>query len=397
MAGARSPYRLLIAGTSLGLAWSDRASGWVPDAPVPPRPPPAGCRRAAVGGPVGTCTTSRSEGVPADPVASLAAPLSGVRKEALLSEQRRQHRRVIRLVAAACAVLLAAAVVATGSPFIAKAQRDDARAQARIATAGELAALATANLSTNLHDSLLLAVAAARLDNNVQARAALFRAYRPAPHLVFYLQAEARVSALATAADGDVIVAGTASGQLVRFDLATGRRADLATGLAAITSVAVSASGNTVAAADGTYAVVWQAGRGGHARFAASAAPRRSLSPHPGSWSPSSGPARWPSGTCAPAGSSAGALPGSAGMKPAFGTGSELVLTTEQGAFDQLAARPAPDRVRRLSRDPVGLLHAGHVGQQRLLGLHQGRAGDGLDDHGPGHHEGLRVGDGRPA
>lgn len=337
----RSPARLLIVATSPGLAWDHPASDWVPDAPVPP----ALRHRGQDGEPLwvdlsNVHDASQWRAIPADAIASLAAPLSGVSKEMLLSEQRRQHRKVIRLAAAACAFLLVAAVVATGAAFIAAAQRDNARTQARIATSQELAALAVANLSTNLDASLLFAVAATHLDNNVQARAALYQAVTAAPHLVFYLQTGATVSALATAADGNVIVAGTSSGQLVRFDLAAGRRVDTATGLGSITSVAVSADGNTVVAADGTRAVVWNtaSGAGPVGIQGVSGASSVAVSPSGQLIAVLGSTTQVERNLSTGQQESTGLRGLSAGAKVAFLSDSSLVLTDEQGAFEELAA-----------------------------------------------------------
>jgi WD40 repeat protein len=338
----RSPARLLIVGTSPGLAWDDQASGWAPDAPVPPA-----LRHLGQDGPPlwvdlsSVHDASQWRAIPADAAASLAAPLSGVSKEMLLSEQRQQHRRVIRLAAAACAVLLVAAVVATGAAFIAVAQRDNARIQAKIATAQELAALAVANLSTDLDASLLFAAAATHLDNNVQARAALYQAVTAAPHLVFYLQTGATVSALATAADGNVIAAGTAGGQLVRFDLAAGRRVEVATGLGSITAVAVSADGNTVVAADGARAVVWNVAsgagpvqvRGMSGASSVAVSPSGQLVAVLGSTTQVERNLSTGQQISTPLHGSV-----SSGAKVAFLSDSALVLTTEEGAFEELTA-----------------------------------------------------------
>ena len=97
---------------------------------------------------------------------------------------------------------------------------------------------------------------------NPQTSAALFGAVTADPHLVRYLPATGSVSAVATSADGHTAVAGTASGDVLRWNLSDFQRSVVARLPAAVSGVAVSASGNTIAAVDRSAALVWLRGTG---------------------------------------------------------------------------------------------------------------------------------------
>jgi hypothetical protein len=80
-------------------------------------------------------------------VAELAAPIHGREKDELAGEDVRQHRRTMRLARAGIAGLAAlalaasvAAVLAVRGQNAARAQRDRAEEQARLATSRQLAA-----------------------------------------------------------------------------------------------------------------------------------------------------------------------------------------------------------------------------------------------------------------
>jgi WD40 repeat protein len=191
-------------------------------------------------------------------VVSVAAAVWGITKDQLVELGDREFRRTKRVARIARISLAALLVLTITSAAVAFWQRNAAVRQAGIATSGELAALASANLTSNLDLAQLFAVAAYQTDDSPQARAALFQAAAASPHLQRYLQAGAPVSALATSADGTVIAVGTTTGQIVCFDLATGARTAVKAEATPISQVAVSADGSTVVATDGTRAVEWQ-------------------------------------------------------------------------------------------------------------------------------------------
>ena len=253
----RSPDGLLILATSPGLAWDNEKRDWVAGAPVPPA-----LRGAYTDEPLWVDLSEvRLAGhrpqLPADLLAAVVAPLRGVPKDTIIGEHLREHRRTMRLARGAVAVLATLLVLAIVATFVAVGQRDTARTQARLATSRELAALATADLATHVDLAQLLAVAAHRTDRNPQTDAALAQAVATSPHLVRYLQAPSQVTALATSADGNVAVAGTADGQLIWFDLTTGHHVIEIAGHDGVTDVAVSADGRSVAAITRSSAVFW--------------------------------------------------------------------------------------------------------------------------------------------
>jgi WD40 repeat protein len=113
-------------------------------------------------------------------VADLAAPLHGIPKDELESEDVHQHRRARRLARAAVvglAVLLIASLVA-GALAVVNARDADREArraerEATVATARRLAAEAVARAGTAPDQALLLALEAGRLQESAESRGAL--------------------------------------------------------------------------------------------------------------------------------------------------------------------------------------------------------------------------------
>jgi len=182
-------------------------------------------------------------------------------------------RRSVLAVLTAVAVLAGAGV---GVGLAVARSRGDAavaRARSQAAVAGQrrsavlsgrLAALAVAAIRTNPGLAQLLAVAATRVDNTPQARAALSRAATvPAsPERVLRAGGGGGITALAVAADGGAVVAGTSDGEVTEFNLRTGAtiQETVASDGAAILGVAVSATGTTAVAAYGLGAVLLRPG-----------------------------------------------------------------------------------------------------------------------------------------
>jgi WD40 repeat protein len=190
-------------------------------------------------------------------VADVAAALRGVPKDALVGEHIRQHRLTMRLARGAVTALVLLLVASLVAARVAVAQRDQARNQTRIATSRQLAATSQNLAATHLDLARLLAVRAYRMDPNPQARAALFQAVTSSPYLVRYLRANEPISVISGAANGKVAVAGTQRGRVLRWDVRTGVRSEVARLNGQITSVGTSADGSTIAAADGSTAVLW--------------------------------------------------------------------------------------------------------------------------------------------
>jgi WD40 repeat protein len=197
-----------------------------------------------------------------DATASMIAEVKQVPKDTLIGEhlrRSRQTRRAVTSALSALAVLLAAAIVAA---FIAVGQANRAVHQATISEAGQLAAIAETLTGSHLDLASLFAAEAYHLYPDPQTRAALFAAVTADPHLVRYLPATGSVSAMATSAAGQTAVAGTSGGDVLRWNLTDFRRNLVARLPAAVSSVAVSADGDTIAALDGSAALIWDSGAG---------------------------------------------------------------------------------------------------------------------------------------
>ena len=116
-------------------------------------------------------------------VADLAAPLHGLPKDELASEEVRQHRRTVRiargavlLLATLTATALALAVFALAQRSEAIGQRREAVQQAKTAKSRELAAESSAQLPYDTERALLLGIDAARTKPTAQADHAVRRA-----------------------------------------------------------------------------------------------------------------------------------------------------------------------------------------------------------------------------
>jgi WD40 repeat protein len=258
----RSPATMLIALTGGEVAWDDARGGFDP-ARSSALPPAAldWSGREPLWVDLRWAREARHVSL-RDPrfrevVADLAAPVRGLPKDELIGQDIRQHRRTMRLARSAVTALVLLLVAALVGALVAVNQRNDARNQARIATARQLAATSRTLAETHLDLARLFAVQAFRMDPNPQTRAALFQAVTSSPFLVRYLWADEPVSAIAGAANGKVAVAGTQHGRVLRWDIQTGARVEVARLRGQVDSVATSADGNTIAAAGSSTAVLW--------------------------------------------------------------------------------------------------------------------------------------------
>ena len=197
-----------------------------------------------------------------DAAASLIAEIKKVPKDTLIGEHLRRSRQTRRAVTSTLIILVLLLAASVTAGLVARSQRDRAVHQATISEAGQLAAIAETLTGSHLDLAELFAAEAYRLYPNPQTSAALFGAVTADPHLVRYLPATGSVSAVATSADGHTAVAGTASGDVLRWNLSDFQRSVVARLPAAVSGVAVSASGNTIAAVDRSAALVWLRGAG---------------------------------------------------------------------------------------------------------------------------------------
>jgi WD40 repeat protein len=126
-----------------------------------------------------------------DSVAQLVAPMHGLAKDDLESEDVRLHRRARRVARIGVAVLVLLVVIAlVTSAFAltqrkeALTQRDSAAATARAASASNVATQSMSLAGSNVDRALLLATAAYRLHDSADTRGALVGVLDAARHLV---------------------------------------------------------------------------------------------------------------------------------------------------------------------------------------------------------------------
>lgn len=165
----RSPDRMLVVGTSSGLAWDDQEGDWAADAPVP-----RALRGAFTGEPLwvdlsDVYVDSGKPMIPADRVAAVAAPIRGVPKAMLAGEHLRLHRRAMRLAGSAVAVLAILTVLAVAASFFAYSQRNAAIQQRNQALSREVLAQVPSLEGSEPGLARQLAVSAYQLDPTDQA------------------------------------------------------------------------------------------------------------------------------------------------------------------------------------------------------------------------------------
>jgi len=250
---------LIIATTSPEVRWDEDAGGWAGPGQVPPalrtslrREPRIVYLTEAVNGNPRT--------LPTDQVAQIAAPIRGVPKSRLVGDDLRERRRTSRLVTAAVSSLVILTAAAVTSSLIAIGQRDHALALAKVALSRQLAATSESELTTNLRIALLLAAQAYATNANDQTYSALMRADLSTPELVRSVQADSAVTKMVASGNGQIVAAGLANGGVLRWSFAAPHPRAILTLPGPISSLAISNSGSTVAASDGTHTLVWHAG-----------------------------------------------------------------------------------------------------------------------------------------
>jgi WD40 repeat protein len=159
------------------------------------------------------------------------------------TQAEKRHRRLLKVIALAVVALL----VMAGVTVFALTQRSDARSQARLARARELAATATAELPSNPERGLALALGAAELHDSGQAEDAL-RAALLASHLLHVLPAgRSPVRAAAFSPDGSLVITATTDGGARVFDSRTGVLMRVLESQGPVTSASFSPNGTLIA------------------------------------------------------------------------------------------------------------------------------------------------------
>ena len=166
-----------------------------------------------------------------DAVAELAAPMHGVPKDDLDSEDLRQYRRtriITRSAIAVLSLLLVVSLVAGGFALVQRNRADDqarrAEQQARVADARRLAAESRLLAGSQLDRALLLSIEGRRLEDLPETKGALLSVVnRTAGLRTFIPGAGARVAAADVSPDGTTVAIVGFDGKISLVDLATRR------------------------------------------------------------------------------------------------------------------------------------------------------------------------------
>jgi WD40 repeat protein len=244
----RDPQSVLIADRGAKLRWDDRLGDFAADATIPPS-----LRGWLPAEPTWTDLSWARDGADlslrnarfSDHVADLAAPVRGMRKDALVDEDIRQHRRALRLAWGAAGALLLLAVAAALAAIVAVSQRHQALVQRDRARAQALAALAEATRGSDPLTSLRDATRSLAIRSTPQAVRALRGTLALPLRRVF--NTNEGITGLAFSPDGRWLAQGGRGGVSLH-DLRTGRLvAGPADGPTFIANFAFDASGRTLA------------------------------------------------------------------------------------------------------------------------------------------------------
>lgn len=105
----------------------------------------------------------------------------------------------------------------------AQASAEDAKIQATISRANELAAESSAVRNTNLQRAMLLGIEAFRMDENVRTKSALFDNARTNPQIQLFLSGHTKeVRSAAFSSDGSMLATGGFDG-IILWDVKTGQ------------------------------------------------------------------------------------------------------------------------------------------------------------------------------
>ena len=196
-------------------------------------------------------------------LAALAAPLRGIPKDDLIGRDLVLHRRAVRLTQIAVTLLVLLSLGAGLGAWVAWAQKQTADRQTVLAESRALAAGATSTIPTRLDRAWLLAQRGTKMNPTPDNAASLFETVKASPHLTRFLPQSSPVSANAWLPAGELAV-GHADGSVSVTDTTYSRQQTLgAAGGHVISSVAVGAGGDLLAAGDAAGSVqAWSLTRG---------------------------------------------------------------------------------------------------------------------------------------
>lgn len=212
-----------------------------------------------------------------EPLASLAAPMHGRPRDALIGDDLRQHRRTVRTAWSAVTTLAALLVAAVLASVVAVDARNRAEREGRVAMARLLGIESGSVGADNRDVGLLLAAQAyAAAPDTSGSWGPLVRALAENRALVGYLPDSTGATTVTAAPTEDLLAVGDERGTVTLWRAANRARVRaLAPALSgAVTAVAFSGDGRRLIAGDdkGGYAV-WDIANG--SRIAAGAAPAR--------------------------------------------------------------------------------------------------------------------------
>lgn len=187
-------------------------------------------------------------------IADVAAPLHGRPKDELFGEDVRQHRKTRHIARAAVVTLtvlllaaVTAALVAVDQRETARAERDRAEEQARIALSRQLAAEAVALPDNRFDLALLVAAQAYEVEPTAQARGALLSVLARSPHLAGYLPNTEGATTLAVNPRGTTLLVAPRDRPPALWSLRTLRRMAPLESPADVTAAAFGPDGRMVA------------------------------------------------------------------------------------------------------------------------------------------------------
>ena len=194
-----------------------------------------------------------------DAVAELAAPLHGVPKDELASEEVVQHRRTVRLARGAVATLAALTVAAVLFGVFAMLQRNEARRQRDLATSRSLVQAARANLDTRLDLAALLSLEAYRIEPSPETRSGLVEAVARTRHVTGVRHADQPIERIAFS-PGRELLAGAGTQNVSLWDLSDPSAATTTVPVRNAKALAFSSDGTSIAVAGPRAVSLWRLG-----------------------------------------------------------------------------------------------------------------------------------------
>jgi WD40 repeat protein len=215
--------RLLVVGTSPGLAWDEQRNDWDADAPVP-----SALRGAFTAEPRWVDLSDLSLGhrtprIPVDRLAEVAVPIRGVQKDLLAGERLNKHRRAMRLAWGAVAFLLALTVGLAAVAVVAVRARQQAIGERNIAISGRLISQSEAIGITDPTVARLESIAAWRLDPSSAAYYAMLTA-AALPEIATIKVSPQDVAQVVYSSGGKVLASYDGSGTVRLWNTATRER-----------------------------------------------------------------------------------------------------------------------------------------------------------------------------